>query len=130
MVLLLSNIIRTNKLRKQLNDIDKRNTVSLLSIQHHCAAINRSVNEVIEMNKTLVAENARLSSIVRLTHQRVKDAYTGFFKHFDIKRLRRAPKAPAQEQHEGHKRETEERAAIIKETTNEMSATDFNSRTH
>lgn len=125
MVLLLSNIIRTNKLRKQLNDIDKRSTLSFLTIQHYCTTINRAVNEVIETNKTIVANNEKLTSNVRLAHQRVKDAYTGIFKHFDIRCIRRAPKTITQEQRENHEREMEERAAIIRETTDEMLKTEL-----
>jgi hypothetical protein len=125
MVLLLSNIIRTNKLRKQLNDIDKRSTLSFLTIQHYCTTINRAVNEVIETNKTIVANNEKLTSNVRLAHQRVKDAYTGIFKHFDIRRIRRAPKTITQEQCEKHEREMEEHNTLIRETTDEMLKTEL-----
>ena len=129
MVLLLLNLIRTRKLQKQLNDIDKRNTISLLTIQHYCTSINRAVNEVFESNKTIAAENAaknhEVLKYIRLAHLRVKDVYTGIFKHFDIKRIRRAPKPKTSEQHEKYQKEKEEHEALIRETIDEMLKTDF-----
>lgn len=123
--LLIYNVIRTNRLRNQLNDIDKRTTLSLLTIQHYCTAINRAVNEVIETNKTISTENTKITNHIRLAHQRVKDAYTGVFKHFDIKRIRRAPKITTQEQREKHEKEMEDHNALIRETTDEMLTTEL-----
>ena len=125
MVLILSSLFRIRKLQKQLNEADKRNTITLLAIQHYCAAINRSVNEVIESNKSLTEGNATILKNMRLTHLRVKDAYTGIFKHLDIKRIRRAPKTSTQEQRDKCERDREEHNAIIRETIDEMLKTEL-----
>ena len=129
MVLLLTILNRTRRLQKQLNNIDKRNTTMLLSIQHHCAAINRSINEVLDSNKTIATENASNNAEVlkhiRSAHQRVKDAYTGIFKHFDLNRIRRAPKLDTPEQCEKYAKEIEEHNALLRETINEMLKTEI-----
>ena len=128
-VLLLTIVIRTRRLQKQLNGIDARDTIMLLSIQHYCAAINRAVNELIESNKTIATENASNNTEVlkhiRLAHSRVKDAYTGIFKHLDLKHLRRAPKFNTPEQSEQHKKEIEEHNALLRETIDEMLKTEI-----
>lgn len=129
MILLLSTFIRIRKLQKQLNDIDKRNTISLLTIQHYCTSINRAVNEVLESNKTIAAENSfknkEVLKRIRLAHARVKDAYTGIFKHVELKRIRRAPKPKTPEQHAEYQKEKEEHEALVKEAINEMLKTEF-----
>lgn len=128
-LLLLTILIRTRRLRKQLNDIDKRDTIMLLTIQHYCAAINRAINEVLESNKAIATENAATHADVlkhiRLAHSRVKDVYTGIFKHLDLKHLRRAPKFSTAEQSEQHKRDIEEHNAILRETIGEMLKTEI-----
>ena len=125
MILILSCLYRIRRLQKQLNEADKRNTITLLSIQHYCAAINRSVNEVIESNKSLTEGNATMLKNIRFMHQRIKDAYTGVFKHLDIKRIRRAPKTSTQGQRDKCERDREEHDAIIRETIDEMLKTEL-----
>ena len=125
MLLLLIDINRTNRLKNQLNDIDKRDTIVLLTIQHYSAAINRAVNEVIESNSLIATDNTKIIKHIHLAHQRVKDAYTGIFKHLDINRIRRAPKTTTHEQCKEYETETEERNAIIKEAISEMLTTEL-----
>ncbi len=101
----------------------------LLTIQHYCAAINRAINEVLESNKVIATENttthAEVLKHIRLAHSRVKDAYTGIFKHLDLKHLRRAPKFSTQEQSEQHTREMEEHNTLLRETIDEMLKTEI-----
>ena len=125
MILILSCLYRIRKLQKQLNEADKRNTITLLAIQHYCAAINRSVNEVIESNKSLMEGHATVLKNIRIAHQRVKDAYTGIFKHLDIKRLKCAPKTTTQEQRDKCECLREEHNALIRETIDEMLKTEL-----
>ena len=129
MILLLSSFIRIRRLQKQLNDIDKRNTISLLTIQHYCTSINRAVNEVIETNKIIAKENTAKNNEVlkriRFAHTRVKDVYTGIFRHFELKRIRRAPKPKTPEQQAEYQKEKEEHEALVKEVIDEMLKTEF-----
>ena len=129
MVLLMSIFIRTRRLQKQLNDIDKRNTITLLSIQHYCTSINRAVNEGIEISKAIAKENtAKNNEVLKrigLAHMRVKNAYVGIFKHLEFKRIRRAPKPKTPEQQAEYQKEKAEHDALVKEAINEMMKTEF-----
>lgn len=110
---------------KRLNEMDKRYTILLLSIQTYCTSVNRAVNEVLEKSdkntQLIMDNNTKILSSVRIAHQRVKDAYTGLFKHLDIKKLKRAPRREMQNGAE----DNTERNALIREVTNEMVVTDF-----
>lgn len=125
--MVITMVILTNlhikSTHKRLNEMDKRHTILLLSVQKYCAAINRAVNEVLEKSdkstQIIVDNNTKTVSLVRLAHQRVKDAYIGLFKHLDVKKLKRAPKGDIDQD------ENAERAALIREAANEMVVTDF-----
>ena len=123
-LIILTNL-RIRILRKWLNEMDKRYTVLLLTIQTYCTSLNRAVNEVLEKsdkNTQLILNNdAKTISLIRLAHQRVKDAYTGLFKHLDIKKLKRAHKGDMQQSTE----ESTERNELLREAINEMMVTDF-----
>ncbi len=110
---------------KRLNEMDKRYTVLLLSIQKYCTSLNRAVNEVLEKSdkntRIIVDNDTKIISLVRIAHQRVKDAYTGLFNHLDIKKIRRAPKGDTHQSTE----ESAERNEILREVINEMIVTDF-----
>lgn len=124
--MVITMVILTNlhikSTHKRLNEMDKRHTILLLSVQKYCTSLNRAVNEVLEKSdknmQIIVDNNDKTVSLVRLAHQRVKDAYTGLFKHFDVKKLKRAPKGDT----EG---ENAERNTLICEAINEMIVTDF-----
>lgn len=107
---------------KRLNEIDKRYTILLLSIQKYCTSLNRTINEALEKSnkdaQIIIDNNNKILSLVRIAHQRVKDAYTGLFKHLNIKKIKRAPVAGQQ---------IDERNEILREAINEMIVTDFSS---
>ena len=110
---------------KRLNEMDKRYTILLLSIQTYCASLNRAVNEVQEMfdkNIQIIIDNDnKLLSRIRIAHQRVKDVYTGLFKHLGINKIKRAPKRDAQQGTD----ESTEHNEFLREVINEMMVTDF-----
>ena len=123
-ILILTNLhIKT--IHKRLNEMDKRYTILLLSIQKYCSSINRSLNELSEKNdknmQIIVDNDNKTLSHIRTAHQRVKDAYTGIFKYLDIKKIRQAPKEDTQQSTE----ENTERNDILREVINEMIVTDF-----
>ena len=108
---------------KRLNEMDKRYTILLLSIQTYCTSLNRAVNEVLDKSdkntQIIMDSNNKILSLVRVAHQRVKDAYTGLFKHLDINKIKRAPKRDTDE--------STERNELLREAINEMIVTDFSS---
>ena len=125
--MVITMVILTNlhikSTNKRLNEMDKRHTILLLMVQKYCTSINRAVNEALEKsdkNTQIIMDNCtKTASLARLTHQRVKDAYTGLFRHLDVKKLKRAPKADTDQD------ENSDRAALIHEAVNEMIVTDF-----
>lgn len=127
--MVITMVILTNLhiklINKRINEMDKRYTILLLSIQTYCSSVNRAVNEVLEKSdrnvKIIMDNDTKIISLVRIAHQRVKDVYTGLFKHLDIKKLKRAPKGVAQQITE----EYTERDTLIREAINEMIVTDF-----
>ena len=123
--LIILTVLRIKSLHKRINEMDKRYTVLLLSIQTYCTSLNRAVNEVLEKSdkntQLILNNNAKTISLIRLAHQRVKDAYMGLFKHLDIKKLKRAHKRDTQQSID----ESTERNELLREATNEMMVTDF-----
>ena len=121
-MIILTNL-HINSTHNRLNEMDKRYTILLLSIQKYCTSLNRSINEVLEKsdkNMQIIMDNdTKLLSLVRIAHQRVKDAYTGLFRHLNIKKIKRAPSA---EQY------IDERNEILREVNDEMMVTDFSSK--
>ena len=125
--MLFTMIILTNlhikSTHKRLNEMDKRYTILLLSIQKYCTSLNRSVNEVLEKSdkntQIILDNNTKIVSLILLVHQRVKDAYTVLFKHLDVKNLKCVPKGD-EEQCENADRDT-----LIRKAINEIIITDF-----
>ena len=101
--------------------MDKRYTILLLSIQTYCTSLNRAVNEILDKSdkntQIIMDNNNKILSLVRIAHQRVKDVYTGIFKHLDINKIKRAPKRDTDE--------STERNEFLREAINEMIVTDF-----
>ena len=124
-ILIILTNLRIRILRKRLNEMDSRYTVLLLTIQTYCTSINRAVNEVLEKSdkntQIIVDSNTKTASLVRVAHLRVKDAYTGLFKHLDIKTFKHAHKGNTHQSTE----ESAERNELLREATKEMMATDF-----
>jgi hypothetical protein len=102
--------------------MDKRYTILLLSIQKYCTSLNRGINEVLEKSdkntQIIIDNNNKILSLVRTAHQRVKDAYTGVFKHLNIKKIKRAPIT---------EQTIDERNEILREAIDEMMVTEFSS---
>ena len=126
---LLLSFVQPINLSRKLNGIDKRDFISLLTIQKYCNALNRAINELTDT----VKENDRTTkNKLRLVHVRMKDVYIGIFKHLDIKRIQRAPHTPSQtvtsesttEQTEQAQKDNEERNEILREVIQEMLATE------
>ena len=121
-MIILTNL-RIKSIHKWLNEMDKRHTILLLSIQKYCTTLNRSTNEILEKfdknSQIIIDNNRKIISLARIAHQRVKDAYTGLFKHLNIKKIKRAPKT------EQDIEEINERNEILSEVISEMMVTDF-----
>jgi hypothetical protein len=119
MIIVNMHIKLTNK---RLNEMDKRYTVLLLSIQKYCTSLNRAVNEFLEKSnnnmQNNIDNNTKILSLIRIAHQRVKDVYTGLFKHLDIKKIKRAPIAG---------KRTDEHNELLRKAIDEMIVTDFSS---
>ena len=120
-IIILTNL-HINSTHNRLNEMDKRYTILLLSIQKYCTSLNRAVNEVLEKsdkNMQIIMDNDnKIISLVRIAHQRVKDAYTGVFRHLDIKKIKRAPIT---------EQTIDEHNEILREAIDEMMVTDFSS---
>ena len=121
LVLLLWTFIQHISLMRKLDGVDRRNILSLLTIQKYCVTNARAINELTEtVNKNDKTTNAKLTAV----HTRMKDVYTGIFKHLDLNRIRRAPKTATLEQCIKAEKDCEERNAILREVINEMLATE------
>jgi hypothetical protein len=119
--LLLLVLIQQCLLMRKLDGIDKRDFISLLSIQKYCAAITRSINNLTE---TVKETDKETKNKLMLVHTRMKDVYAGIFTHLNLNRIRRAPKSVTSEQCEKMQNECEERNAILREVYTEMLATE------
>ena len=66
----------------------------------------------------------QLHGLTKRSHTRMKDVYTGIFKHLKLNRIRRAPRTDTPENQEVAKKACDERNAILHEVYKEMMATD------
>lgn len=126
---LLSAIVQLINLARKLDGIDKRDFISLMTIQKYCCSLNRAISELTD---TVNENDKTTKNKLRLVHTRLKDVYTGIFRHLNIKRIRRAQRAPTHEhlsdqtteQTEQAQKDSEERNVILREIIQEMLATE------
>ena len=105
----------------RINASDKRTTIALLSIQKHSITTNHAINALTDV---IEANHRHLYGLTKRSHTRMKDIYTGIFKHLNLNRIRRAPRTDTPEHQEAAKKASEERNAILHEVYEEMKATD------
>lgn len=93
---MIVTVFYMRSLHKRINIMAEYHKVSLLTIQQYCVSMNRAINELIELDKEntqqLLSKNKKISERMRMMHTRVKSVYTGFFRHLDITKIKRAPK--------------------------------------
>lgn len=94
--------------------------------------MNRAINELIELDKEntqqLLSQNDKISERIRMMHVRVKSAYTGFFRHMDITKIRRAPKGNDKGKSIQNQNEKDDYDKLMREVMDEMIATEFSSK--
>lgn len=130
-VIILTNL-HIKLIHKRLNDMNKRYTVLLLTIQQYCVSMNRAINELIELDKEnthqLLSQNEKILERIRMMHTRVKSAYTGFFRHLDITKIKRAPKRNDKGKSIQNQSEKDDHDKLMREVIDEMIATEFSSK--
>ena len=104
-----------------LDESDKRITIALLSIQKHSITTNHAIDTLTD---AVEANHRQLYGLTKRSHTRMKDVYTGIFKHLNLNRIRRAPRTDTPEHQEAAKKASEERNAILQEVYEEMMVTD------
>lgn len=110
------------RLMHKLDEADKRATIALLTIQKYCCANTRALNE---LSDNFNGTTKDMQKKMWLMHYRVKDAYTGTFKHLNLNKIKRAPRTNTAEQLEQAKKNCDEHNAILREVIDEMLETEF-----
>lgn len=118
---LLLGFVQRNNLARKLDGIDKRDLIGLLTIQKYCCSLSRAINELTE---TVNENDKTTKNKLRLVHTRMKDVYTGIFRHLNLNRIQRAPRTATPEQTQQSQKDCEERNEILHEIIQEMLATE------